>query len=97
MPIEDVRSQLYNIHYDAYAKSIPKIVKIYLIAIGIIVILNGFKYLSVKIGLLSLSFDLNFDLANSVIISLLCTTTANVLGLMYIVANHLFPKKPKAE
>ena len=36
-----------------------------------------------------------FHVADSVLITLITTTTANVLSLGYIVANYLFPKPPK--
>lgn len=36
-------------------------------------------------------FGLDFHLSDSVIITLITTTTANVLGLGYVVVNYLFP------
>lgn len=36
-----------------------------------------------------------FNLGQPVILALIGTTTINVLGLCYVVANYLFPKPPK--
>lgn len=38
----------------------------------------------------------NLDLSDQVIIDLLVTTTFNVLGLMYIVLEGMFPNKSKS-
>jgi hypothetical protein len=51
----------------------------WLIAVFVVVVCQGF-------GLLG------FHLSDSVLITLITTTTANILGLGYVVANYLFPK-----
>lgn len=49
-------------------------------------------YLAAIIGTLILNKPLGFELDNTVLVTLLGTTTLNVLGLMYIVLNGYFPK-----
>ena len=83
---ESERAGLYNKHYAEYANTIPKIVIWYLCFVGFILFLNG-------VGFSCHQFK--FYLSDSVIITLLGTTTINILGLMYIVAKHLFPNSSK--
>lgn len=71
--------QIKSEHYELYGKNIIGIVKWYLVGIGFIVLLEGFRV-----------WD-RFHLSSTVMIAMLSTTTANVLGLMYIVSHHLFP------
>lgn len=74
------REGLYNKYYEIYGKTIGWLSITYVIFICIIVILGGFS-----------KYD-GFHLSDEVIITLLCSTASSILGLMYIVANHLFPK-----
>jgi hypothetical protein len=76
------REGLYNKYYEIYGKTIGRLSITYVIFICIVVILDGFP----KLG---------FHLSDKVIITLLCSTASSILGLMYIVANHLFPKHSK--
>ena len=45
--------------------------------------------------LMSGSTTASFQLSDSVLIVILGTTTTNVLGIFYFVANYLFPKRHK--
>lgn len=36
-------------------------------------------------------FEMGFELSDPVLIAMLSTTTINVIGLVWVVANHLFP------
>ena len=75
--IEQIKSE----HYYTYGKSILSIVNWYLIAILVVVLLDGFGVRN---------WD-RFHLSDPVMVVILSTTTVNVLGLMYIVVRHLFP------
>lgn len=76
------REELYNKYYEVYGKTIGHLSIVYIIFICIIVLLDGFPMLE-------------FHLSDKVIITLLCSTISSILGLMYIVANHLFPNHSK--
>jgi hypothetical protein len=63
-----------------YARNIFTLIVCWLIAIFIILILQGFSALS-------------FKLSDGVLIALIGGTTANVLGLFIFVVQYLFPKR----
>jgi hypothetical protein len=66
-------------HRNAWAKKLLPLCMGWLGSVVVIMILEGFH-----IG--------GFHLDNSVLIAFIGTTTADVLGLGYIVVNYLFPK-----
>lgn len=79
---ELLREQLESFRQDrierkSYAARVWKLICVYLIALGVLVM--GSQWL--------------FRLSDSVLIALLCTTTANILGLAYIVMRYLFKNK----
>lgn len=84
--LELEKREQFNIYYVKYARLIPKVVIYYLIFIGILIFMAGLT------GTHIWNIEFTWHLSDKVLITLLATTTANVLGLMYIVANHLFPK-----
>ena len=53
----------------------------WIVTIIVILLLDGFGWWS-------------FKLSDSVVLATIGSTTVNVLGILYIVANYLFPKKP---
>lgn len=63
-----------------FADRIFTFVKWYMISISIMLLLNGYKYVA-------------FSLSDSVLITLLSTTTANVIALFAFVAKYLFRTK----
>ena len=69
-----------------YAKLIFVLACAWLAAVLWIIVLQGF-------GGVPGSVDKPFRLTDSVLLALMGTTTVNVLGTLYIVANYLFPKK----
>src|SRR5438477_9102855 len=66
-------------HRDKWAKRLFPVCAGWLLAVVLVLVLQGFH-----IG--------HFNLDNSVLIAFIGTTTADVLGLGYIVVNYLFPK-----
>lgn len=67
-----------------YAGIIKRLVRCWLIAIIVIVVLSG------------IGNGLGFEtLSDSVILALLGTATVNVIGLFYVVAGYLFPKRKR--
>lgn len=68
-----------------YAKRIFRLVRVWLILVGYAVMAQGFGSGFHTYG--------RFDLSDSVIIALLTTTTATVIGALLIVLNYLFPKR----
>lgn len=61
-----------------YATASFRLVRGWLIVVGLVVFAQGFH-------------SRGFDLSGPVMIALLGSTTASVLGIFYIVANYLFP------
>jgi hypothetical protein len=53
----------------------------WLVSVVLVVFFQGFQYQG-------------FKLDNSVLIAFIGTTTADVLGIGYVIANFLFPKRP---
>jgi hypothetical protein len=66
-------------HRGNWARRLLPLCSGWLIAVVLVLILEGFHVYS-------------FHLDNSVLIAFIGTTTADVLGLGYIVVNYLFPK-----
>jgi len=64
-----------------FAKKIFRLVIGWVIAIFGILILQGFAIA-------------RFNLANSIILALIGSTTLNIVGLLYVVTHYLFPQKP---
>lgn len=62
-----------------YAEQIFTFVSLYMFAVFFIIILSGSPS--------------SFKISDAVLITLLGTTTANVIGVLVIVAKYLFPKK----
>ena len=84
------REQLDNLRQDReqrkrYAERLFKLVVSWLIAIWLTVIFAGVKFPS--------WLRWSFELSDSILIALITSTTASVLGLFAIVANYLYPKK----
>jgi predicted anti-sigma-YlaC factor YlaD len=82
-----------------YARYIFWMVANWLIAILIVVLLNGFKTFNFKATIASLpwiistDFGLNFNLTDAVLIALITTTTINVAAFFLAVTQYLFPKQ----
>lgn len=64
-----------------YAKKIYHLIVWWLVGVFVVLLLNGFGWLS------------GFELSDKVLITLIGGTTVNVLGIFAIVANYLFNKK----
>ncbi len=71
-------------HRDRWAKKLFPLCAGWLISVVAVLMLEGFHVLGFHV--------LGFHLDNSVLIAFIGTTTADVLGLGYIVVNYLFPK-----
>jgi len=63
-----------------YAHRIFCLISTWLIAVFVLLAVQGFNLLS-------------FRLSDSVLLAVVGSTTVNVLGIFYIVANYLFPKR----
>lgn len=70
-------------HRDKWAKRLFPVCAGWIVAVVIVMGLEGFHIWG-------------FHLDNSVLIAFIGTTTADVLGLGYIVVNYLFPKPPSS-
>ena len=63
-----------------YASKTFDFLCVYMVFVGILLLMSG-------------STTASFQLSDSVLIVILGTTTTNVLGIFYFVANYLFPKR----
>lgn len=63
-----------------YAEKIFKLVCVWLLVVLILLILQGFNIRG-------------FSLDEAVLLAVIGSTTINIIGLFYVVANYLFPKK----
>jgi hypothetical protein len=82
---EHKKAALLNIKQDIelrrdYARDVFKLIVFWLAFVGLIVLLQGFKLLG-------------YILADSVMIALITTTTASVIGILLIVVRYLFPNR----
>lgn len=68
-----------------YAKRFFILACFWLVAITVLLVLQGFG--SFWFGLMP------FKLADTVLLAVIGSTTVNVLGILYVVANYLFPKR----
>ena len=68
-----------------YAGKTFNLLCVYMVCVGILLLMSGFAE----------SEKAKFHLSDPVLIAILGTTTTNVLGIFYFVANYLFPKRPK--
>ena len=50
-------------------------------------------WLLAVLGLVALAGSINFELSDTVLIALISTVSVNIIALMAIVANYLFPKE----
>jgi hypothetical protein len=66
-----------------YAKYFFVLACFWLAAITILLVLQGFGSL----------WPIPFKLADNVLLAVIGSTTVNVLGILYVVANYLFPKR----
>jgi hypothetical protein len=66
-----------------YAKYFFVLACFWLAAITILLVLQGFGSL----------WPILFKLADNVLLAVIGSTTVNVLGILYVVANYLFPKR----
>ena len=65
-----------------YASKTFDFLCVYMMCVGLLLFMSG-------------STTASFQLSDSVLIVILGTTTTNVLGIFYFVANYLFPKRHK--
>ena len=65
-----------------YGRWILSLTSLWILAVLVVVFFQGFQYAPGS----------KFYLPDSILITLLGTSTANVIGLLIIVANYLFPK-----
>nr|DAO87460.1 MAG TPA: SMODS and SLOG-associating 2TM effector domain [Caudoviricetes sp.] len=63
-----------------YASKTFDFLCVYMMCVGLLLLMSG-------------STTASFQLSDSVLIVILGTTTTNVLGIFYFVANYLFPKR----
>jgi hypothetical protein len=82
---EKKRIRLKGLSHDLDARKTWGERVFWLLVAWLIVVLIGFVFQGFGLG--------GFHVSDSVLIALISTTTANVLGLGYIVANYLFPKR----
>ncbi len=68
-----------------YARRFFILACFWLVAITVLLVLQGFG--SFWFGLMP------FKLADTVLLAVIGSTTVNVLGILYVVANYLFPKR----
>lgn len=66
-----------------YAGKTFNLLCVYMVCVGILLLMSGF----------SESEKAKFHLSDTVLIAILGTTTTNILGIFYFVANYLFPKR----
>lgn len=66
-----------------YAGKTFNLLCVYMVCVGILLLMSGF----------SESEKAKFHLSDPVLIAILGTTTTNILGIFYFVANYLFPKR----
>ena len=66
-----------------YAGKTFNLLCVYMVCVGILLLMSGF----------SGSEKAKFHLSDPVLIAILGTTTTNILGIFYFVANYLFPKR----
>jgi hypothetical protein len=64
-----------------FAKRIFKFVCFWVSGVGALLLLQGYSGYS------------KFSLSDKVLMAVIGATTANIIGLLYVVANYLFPKK----
>ena len=67
-----------------YASKTFDFLCIYMMCVGLLLLMSG-------------STTASFQLSDSVLIVILGTTTTNVLGIFYFVANYLFPKRHRTQ
>ena len=82
-----------------YASSIFSLICWWLVAILLVLVLNGFLSKSetkLQVSLFRLHWEsvAHFELPTAVLVALIGGTTATVIGLFAIVANYFFPKRP---
>ena len=68
-----------------YAGKTFNLLCVYMVCVGILLLISGY----------SEPENAKFHLSDPVLIAILGTTTTNVLGIFYFVANYLFPKRHK--
>lgn len=68
-----------------YAGKTFNLLCVYMVCVGILLLMSGY----------SEPENAKFHLSDPVLIAILGTTTTNVLGIFYFVANYLFPKRHK--
>lgn len=68
-----------------YARRIFRLVRLWLVLVGYTVLAQGFG-----VGIHAYG---RFHLSDTVLIALLTTTTATVIGALLIVLNHVFPRR----
>lgn len=66
-----------------YAGKTFNLLCVYMVCVGILLLMSGFSW----------SEKAKFHLSDPVLIAILGTTTTNILGIFYFVANYLFPKR----
>lgn len=68
-----------------YAGKTFSLLCVYMVCVGVLLLMSGY----------SEPENAKFHLSDPVLIAILGTTTTNVLGIFYFVANYLFPKRHK--
>lgn len=68
-----------------YAGKTFSLLCVYMVCVGALLLMSGY----------SEPENAKFHLSDPVLIAILGTTTTNVLGIFYFVANYLFPKRHK--
>lgn len=79
--LEDFRQEI-DLRKD-YCRKIFTLVSVWLAFVGLVIFLAGLGWVG----------PYPFNLATSVLIALVTTTTGSVIGIFLIVARHLFPRR----
>jgi hypothetical protein len=88
LEVSQLKAQLRGLSQDIderkkYAHRIFCLICLWLLSIFTILLLDGFGHF----------FGLSFSLPQGVLLAAIGSTTLNLLGIFYIVAHYLFPKK----
>lgn len=87
-----------NVARRSYCTNAIWLSRLWIILVAIIVLFSAMKpkFGSVASSYITITFE-SFALSDAVLITLLTTTTANVLGLMLVVSKYLFPQPTKSD
>jgi ABC-type Fe3+ transport system permease subunit len=73
-----------------YSWRVYRLVVLWLAFVGLVVLMQGFDSFSLTLGEVSISYK--FDLSNEVLIALITSATASVIGLFTIIVRYFFSR-----